>query len=104
MTLINTLKFLDFLNYLNNLVLGISVNDKKAFHCKIVCLINLNKFDEALSSIEKFPNELNDFYFEKAYCQYRLNLIENALQTLQTCPKLTFKEKELLAQVVSNNI
>jgi signal recognition particle subunit SRP72 len=81
--------------------LGISVNDKKAFHCKIVCLIQLSKFDEALTSLQRFPVEQNDFYFERAYCEYRLNQIEDAQKTLKSCPNMTYKEKELLAQVVS---
>ena len=76
------------------------MNDKKAFHCKIVCLIQLGKFDEALTSIQRFPSELNDFNFERAYCEYRLNQVENSLKTLKSCQTMTYKEKELLAQVV----
>jgi hypothetical protein len=35
------------------LVLGISSNEKKATHCKIICLMQLDKFDEALNTITK---------------------------------------------------
>jgi signal recognition particle subunit SRP72 len=60
----------------------------------------LDKFDEALTSIERNP-DANDLYFEKAYCEYRLNKIEDAYSTLKQCEEMTNKEKELLAQVVS---
>lgn len=75
------------------------MNEKKAFQTKIVCLINLEKFDEALTSIERF-NDGNEFPFEKAYCAYRLNKTEEAYSILKNCNELGVKEKELLAQVV----
>ena len=37
----------------NVLVLGISSNEKKGTQCKIVCLMQLDKFDEALTTITK---------------------------------------------------
>ena len=69
-------------------------------HCKIVCLIQLGQFEDALTSIKRFQTESNEFNFERAYCEYRLNQIENALKTLKSCQTMTYKEKELLAQVV----
>jgi putative lipoic acid-binding regulatory protein len=79
-------------------VLGISVNEKKALHCKIVCLIQTNKFDEALTSIER-AQDSSQLNFEKAYCEYRLNKIDAAYETLMKCNEKRNKEKELLAQV-----
>lgn len=79
-------------------ILGLSVTEKKAFHCKTVCLIHLEKFDEALSGIER-NQDAQDLYFEKAYCEYRLNRIQDAYNTLIKCKEMTVKEKELLAQV-----
>lgn len=38
--------------------------------------------------------------FEKAYCEYRLNRIENALKTIQSASQQTDKLKELYGQVV----
>lgn len=38
--------------------------------------------------------------FEKAYCEYRLNRVENALKTIQGIPEQTDKLKELYGQVV----
>jgi signal recognition particle subunit SRP72 len=79
----------------------LSVNEKKAFQSKIVCLIHLGKFDEALTSIER-NLDINDLYFERAYCEYRLNKIEEAYATLSKCKQMSVREKELLAQVVNN--
>ena len=31
-------------------------DDEKAFHCKVVCLIQLGRFDEALTAIHKNSN------------------------------------------------
>ncbi|CAF0799244.1 unnamed protein product [Brachionus calyciflorus] len=79
-------------------ILGLSVTEKKAFHCKTVCLIHLDKFDEALTGIERNP-DAQDLYFEKAYCEYRLNRVQESYNTLIQCKNMTHKEKELLAQV-----
>lgn len=38
--------------------------------------------------------------FEKAYCEYRLNRVENALKTIEGIPEQTDKLKELYGQVV----
>jgi signal recognition particle subunit SRP72 len=81
-------------------ILGFSIYETKAFQCKIVCLIHLDKFDEALTSIERSPDTGN-FYFEKAYCEYRLNKNEESYATLQKIQEMSVREKELLAQVVS---
>lgn len=80
-------------------ILGFNINEKKAFHCKIVSLIQLDKFDEALNSLDNFDSTQNDFYFEKSYCLYRKNRLIDAYNTLKKCTNFTVKEKELLAQV-----
>lgn len=79
-------------------ILGLSVNEKKAFHCKTVCLIQMDKFDEALSGIER-NHEANDLFFEKAYCEYRLNRVQDAYNTIRQSNQMTNREKELLAQI-----
>ena len=81
-------------------ILGFSIYEAKAFQCKIVCLIHLDKFEEALKSIENNPDNSN-LHFEKAYCEYRLNKNEESYATLQQCKEMNVKEKELFAQVVS---
>lgn len=81
-------------------ILGISLTEKKAFQTKVICLINLDKFDEALGSIERFNfSDNDDLYFERAYCQYRLNQVEEAYKTLSKCENPGLKEKELMAQI-----
>ena len=40
--------------------------------------------------------------FEKAYCQYRLNDLKSAKGTLENISESGLREKELLAQVVSD--
>lgn len=42
-----------------------------------------------------------DLFFERAYCEYRLNRIEDAYNTLKSVEReLNEREQELLAQVV----
>ncbi|UJR16379.1 hypothetical protein I4U23_003282 [Adineta vaga] len=82
-------------------ILGISSNEKKATHCKIICLMQLDKFDEALTTIVKNAMDTEDLIFERAYCEYRLNRIEDAYKTLKNVDRdLNEREKELFAQVL----
>ena len=60
----------------------------------------MDKFDDALTSIER-NQDVNELYFEKAYCEYRLNKVESAYATLNECKQMGLKEKELMAQVVN---
>lgn len=41
--------------------------------------------------------------FEKAYCEYRLNRTQDALNTLRGISEQDTRTKELLAQVVRSN-
>jgi hypothetical protein len=41
-----------------------------------------------------------ELVFEKAYCQYRLNLPQEAVKTLNTAVSLSLKLKELKAQIL----
>ncbi|XP_022250049.1 signal recognition particle subunit SRP72-like [Limulus polyphemus] len=90
------------------LVIAINVNgflqenpdDAKAFHCKIVCLIHLSKFDIAIKTIEKNSKLSESLNFEKAYCLYRLNKIKEAWALLKDEKDASFKIKELTAQVL----
>ncbi|GBP78196.1 Signal recognition particle subunit SRP72 [Eumeta japonica] len=83
-------------------VLQIAPNEQKAFHCKVVCFIQLHNFKEALSILcnPKNASLANDLYFEKAYVQYRLNCPKDALQTVDNAPELTPVLKELRAQIL----
>ncbi|NWH27443.1 SRP72 protein, partial [Grus americana] len=83
-------------------VLQISKDDVTALQCKVVCLIQNGNFKEALSVINTNTKVLTSdiIAFEKAYCEYRLNRIENALKTIQSASQQTDKLKELYGQVL----
>lgn len=81
-------------------VLGIAANEEKALQCKIICLIQTSKFEEAIKYIEK--NNLKDLVFEKAYCEYRNNQPDLALKTVEAVnfgSALPPNIKELKAQI-----
>nr|CAD7256526.1 unnamed protein product [Timema shepardi] len=81
-------------------VLQQRADELKAFHCKIVCLIQLSRFQDALKAIVKEPKLSLELVFEKAYCQYRLNQPQEALKTLDSGLTLSSKLKELKAQIL----
>ncbi|KFV92621.1 Signal recognition particle subunit SRP72, partial [Eurypyga helias] len=83
-------------------VLQISKDDVTALQCKVVCLIQNKNFKEALGVINTHTKVLTSdvIAFEKAYCEYRLNRIENALKTIQSASQQTDKLKELYGQVL----
>lgn len=83
-------------------VLQIAPNEQKAFHCKVICLIHLHNFKEALIALNSPKNVAlaANLHFEKAYTQYRLNCPRDALQTVDEAPELTPALKELRAQIL----
>uniref|UniRef100_A0A8D0NSF9 Signal recognition particle subunit SRP72 n=1 Tax=Sus scrofa TaxID=9823 RepID=A0A8D0NSF9_PIG len=84
-----------------NKILQIHKDDVTALHCKVVCLIQNGSFKEALNVINTHTKVLanNSLSFEKAYCEYRLNRIENALKTIESANQQTDKLKELYGQL-----
>ncbi|XP_019868366.1 signal recognition particle subunit SRP72 [Aethina tumida] len=84
-----------------NKILGVAPNEFPAFHCKIVALIELQKFDDAISLINKNPQFLHDLVFEKAYCYYRVNKHKEALDIIeQNEERADLRIKELKAQIL----
>jgi len=85
-----------------NKILHLSPHDADAFHCKMVCLLQLGKFEELLKQV--FDNEDKvkvDLAFEKAYALYRLNRSEEALDALNSATNnKDVRVKELKAQVL----
>lgn len=79
------------------LVLQMAPDDPKALHCKVVCLIQLSNFKDAMALFRnaKYSSITAGFHFEKAYVQYRLNLLSEALQTVDSAPELSSGLKEL---------
>ncbi|KAG7200592.1 hypothetical protein KM043_001151 [Ampulex compressa] len=83
-----------------NRILGISQDEEAAFHCKIICYIQLSKFNEALQFLTKNPKLATNLEFEKAYCLYRLNQVPEALKVVQSVQNPSLKIKELKAQIL----
>ncbi|CAH2075016.1 unnamed protein product, partial [Iphiclides podalirius] len=83
-------------------VLQIAPTEQKAFHCKIICFIQLHNFKEALAVLSNPKNAplAADLHFEKAYVQYRLNCPKDALETVDSAPEMTLALKELRAQIL----
>ncbi|KAK2187665.1 hypothetical protein NP493_158g04070 [Ridgeia piscesae] len=83
-----------------NKILQESPEDETAFTCKIVCFIQLGKFEEALAAIRKNAKLASCVVFEKAYCEYRLNRTNEALKTLDSSDKSDDRISELRGQVL----
>lgn len=83
-----------------NKILQLVPDDAKTLHCKVVCMVQLSQFQEALNVINKNSKITNDLAFEKAYCLYRLNKTEEALTAINTVNNPSHKIKELKAQVL----
>lgn len=84
-----------------NKILGVAPGEFLAFHSKIVCLIQLNKFEEVISLLNKNPQHLQNLIFEKAYCYYRVNKPDEALKTIEQSEiEPDLRIRELKAQVL----
>ncbi|RZC70089.1 hypothetical protein C5167_033208 [Papaver somniferum] len=65
-------------------VLTIAAGDEDALNCKIVALIKADNIDLALSTIQSSKNVTVDFGFYKAYCLYRQNKLDEAMDSLSS--------------------
>ncbi|KAI0231459.1 Signal recognition particle subunit SRP72 [Lamellibrachia satsuma] len=83
-----------------NKILQEAPEDETAFRCKMVCYIQLGKFEEALTAIRKNAKLASSVIFEKAYCEYRLNRTNEALKTLDSAHKDDDRICELRGQVL----
>ena len=90
-----------------NKILNLAPSDGTAFHCKMVCLLQMQKFQEVLKQLndpgnQKFENL--DLSFEEAYCHYRLNAASKALDVLDrqhgASKQESTRHKELRAQIL----
>ncbi|KAG4202018.1 hypothetical protein ERO13_A05G311500v2 [Gossypium hirsutum] len=66
-----------------NQVLSVAPGDEDAIRCKVVALIKADKIEEALSAIQSSQKVSFDFSFYKAYCLYRQNKLDEALEVLE---------------------
>ncbi|GMH02650.1 hypothetical protein Nepgr_004489 [Nepenthes gracilis] len=70
-------------------ILSIAPGDEDAICCKIVALIKNDNIDDALKTIESSQRLPIDLNFYKAYCLYRQNKLDEALQLLKSQEKNT---------------
>ena len=82
-------------------ILSFVPDDLQALHCKIVCLIQLSKFQEAGKLIDTLNKkaESPQYIFEKAYCLYRLEKYKESRQILSKLPQSDPHVRELQAQI-----
>ncbi|XP_076677979.1 signal recognition particle 72 [Andrena cerasifolii] len=83
-----------------NKILGIAQDEEAAFQCKIICCIQLSKFNDAFQFIFRNPRLAANLQFEKAYCLYRLNQVPEALKVVEVVQNPSLKLKELKAQIL----
>lgn len=79
-----------------NKILQINKDDVIVLYCKVVCFIQNGSFKEVLNVINIYIKVLvnNFFFFEKVYCEYRLNRIENVLKIIESVNQQIDKLKE----------
>ncbi|KAI3963716.1 hypothetical protein MKW98_021956 [Papaver atlanticum] len=65
-------------------VLAIAPGDEDAMNCKIVGLIKADNIDLALSTIQSLKHVSADLGFYKAYCLYRQNKLDEAMESLSS--------------------
>ncbi|KAJ0971066.1 hypothetical protein J5N97_019025 [Dioscorea zingiberensis] len=63
-------------------ILAVSPGDEDAVRCKVVALIKSDAIDRAMAAINAFKGLPIDLKFYKAYCLYRQNKLQEALDTL----------------------
>lgn len=67
--------------------------------CRIFALLSLSRWAEALQSCDKYATDVEKFVFERAYCLYRLNRFQEALNLLEADDAPSGRSKCLEAQV-----
>ncbi|KAI7899844.1 uncharacterized protein BX663DRAFT_519681 [Cokeromyces recurvatus] len=86
-------------------LIKLNPNDQLALQCKVVSLIRLEKYKDALTIIARqFKNSDIDLSYEKIYCYYRTNQLMPAMELLNELkskqknvdPSLSYLEAQLL--------
>lgn len=86
-------------------ILSLAPEDREALHCKLVCLLQLSRFQEAVKLIDSASKKAGEkqFRFEKAYCLYRLEKYADSHSLLERLlhkqPQTEPRVHDLLAQV-----
>ena len=83
-------------------ILSLLPDDPEAVHCKIVSLVQLNKFQDAIKLIDSAAKKKDapQFLFEKAYCLYRLTRYAESQKLLLKLPESDAHVRELSAQIL----
>ncbi|GMT16156.1 hypothetical protein PFISCL1PPCAC_7453, partial [Pristionchus fissidentatus] len=85
----------------NRLLKKFTKEGKIAFKCKLVALIQLRQWEDALLLIKKTPSaEMGPAHFEKAYIHYHLNQNDESLEELTKCDGDDVRALELKAQLL----
>ncbi|KAF8360430.1 srpa-72, partial [Pristionchus pacificus] len=85
----------------NRLLKKFTKEGKIAFKCKLIALIQLGLWEDALLLIKKTPAaEMGAAHFEKAYIHYRTNENEESLEELSKCHPDDVRALELKAQLL----
>ena len=81
-------------------VLAVAPGDADAVECRVVALLNLNKFDEACKSLQGNQAVATKLPFLLCYCLYRTNQFDEASKVLESQPTpLDESWKNLAAQL-----
>ena len=83
-----------------NKILNVAPTDATAFQCKVICLMQLGKFETALQQIEDNPGlaASASLEFERAYAYYRLNRLSDSLDALNGAAASANAENESLPE------
>jgi signal recognition particle subunit SRP72 len=68
-------------------ILGLKPDDIDAFKCKVICLIHLGQYQDALDMLDSNSALSRDLVFERAYCYYRTKKLNEALALIKNIPK-----------------
>ena len=68
-------------------ILALAADDGDAFHCKLISLIELGRYAEAVQAVEAHGELAAGREFEHAYCLYQLNREPEALALLNKLDK-----------------
>lgn len=75
-----------------------NTTDEDIIRCKIIALIKLNKFDQALQVQKSLKIENDEQTFIKAYISYKLQNYKETILQLEKCSSDIMKNRILLAQ------
>ena len=83
-------------------ILSVIPDDLDALYCKVVCLMQLSRFEDAIKMIDEIAKKEGEtkFLFEKAYCLYRTDKCVESLQYVDKMAPGDQRFWDLKAQVL----